>query len=59
MVTAEGITRRSTGAAGRAFSQIKGFWPPPGYLGVEHAGVAEEAYISRRSSWNLLLYDRL
>ena len=26
-------TRRSTGAAGQAFSRIKGFWPPPGYLG--------------------------
>ncbi len=25
-------TRRSTGAAGRVFSQIEGFRPPPGYL---------------------------
>ena len=27
-----GRTRRSTGAAGRAFSIFQGFWPPPGYL---------------------------
>jgi len=47
----KGPTRRSTRAADRAFLQIKGFWPPPGYLGRSPA--TGETKISH---WALLLW---